>query len=197
MSSDEELHDQEPASPRPEDEEVDIDEAVDDETLRIMVSTDNHLGYAEKDPIRGMDSFAAFEEVLYLAKRHKVRAAGAIFGAQLFCWIRVCVSPIIRPRLSGHSDPICLEMRQSQMVELPPVAKRWGRERGPNCSWPSDRHRTLSFFKISFVDLYCFLCTRPTDMVPIFNSPSKLDTCTRTSLYMLLLPDFIHNCLYV
>ena len=72
MSSDEELHDQEPASPRPE-EEVDVDE-VDDETLRIMVSTDNHLGYAEKDPIRGMDSFAAFEEVLYLAKRHKVRA---------------------------------------------------------------------------------------------------------------------------
>lgn len=73
MSSDEELHDQEPASPGPEDEEVDVDE-VDDETLRIMVSTDNHLGYAEKDPIRGMDSFAAFEEVLYLAKRHKVRA---------------------------------------------------------------------------------------------------------------------------
>ena len=74
MSSDEELHDQEPASPGPGDEEVDVSDEVDDETLRIMVSTDNHLGYAEKDPIRGMDSFAAFEEVLYLAKRHKVRA---------------------------------------------------------------------------------------------------------------------------
>jgi hypothetical protein len=45
---------------------------VDDETLRIMLSTDNHLGYCEKDPIRGSDSFAALEEVLSLARRHKV-----------------------------------------------------------------------------------------------------------------------------
>lgn len=37
-------------------------------TLRILISTDNHLGYAERDAIRGMDSFAALEEVLYLAK---------------------------------------------------------------------------------------------------------------------------------
>ena len=41
----------------------------DPDTLRIMVSTDNHLGYAERDNVRGMDSFSAFEEVLYLAKR--------------------------------------------------------------------------------------------------------------------------------
>ena len=26
---------------------------VDADTLRIMISTDNHLGYAEKDPVRG------------------------------------------------------------------------------------------------------------------------------------------------
>jgi double-strand break repair protein MRE11 len=50
-----------------------VDHHVDEDTLRIMVSTDNHLGYAEKDPIRGNDSFAAFEEVLVLAKRHNVR----------------------------------------------------------------------------------------------------------------------------
>jgi hypothetical protein len=49
-----------------------LDNNVDEETLRIMVSTDNHLGYAERDPIRGDDSFAAFEEVLLLAKRHNV-----------------------------------------------------------------------------------------------------------------------------
>ena len=45
---------------------------VDEDTIRILVSTDNHLGYAERDPIRGNDSFAAFEEVLLLAKRHHV-----------------------------------------------------------------------------------------------------------------------------
>jgi len=41
----------------------------DPDTLRILLSTDNHLGYAERDPVRGNDSFAAFEEVLYTAKR--------------------------------------------------------------------------------------------------------------------------------
>jgi hypothetical protein len=30
-----------------------IPATVDDDTLRIMISTDNHLGYAEKDPVRG------------------------------------------------------------------------------------------------------------------------------------------------
>ena len=99
MSSDEELHDQEPASPGPEEEEeevdVDVDE-VDDETLRIMVSTDNHLGYAEKDPIRGMDSFAAFEEVLYLAKRHKVRAMHVAPAPNfVLCWICLCISKVL------------------------------------------------------------------------------------------------------
>ena len=38
--------------------------------LRIMISTDNHLGYNELDPIRGNDSFNTFEEVLSLAKKN-------------------------------------------------------------------------------------------------------------------------------
>ena len=38
-----------------------------DSTLKILLSTDNHLGYMEKDPIRRMDSFAAMEQVLQLA----------------------------------------------------------------------------------------------------------------------------------
>ena len=44
----------------------------DDDVLRILLSTDNHLGYCEKDFIRGMDSFAAFEEVLRIAKWKRV-----------------------------------------------------------------------------------------------------------------------------
>uniref|UniRef100_A0A7S4MXX5 Mre11 DNA-binding domain-containing protein n=1 Tax=Odontella aurita TaxID=265563 RepID=A0A7S4MXX5_9STRA len=72
--SDDERHEDEGsggASPPPDDHEGGEEEEVDEDTLRIMVSTDNHLGYAERDPIRGLDSFAAFEEVLALAKRHK------------------------------------------------------------------------------------------------------------------------------
>jgi double-strand break repair protein MRE11 len=45
----------------------------DEDTFRILVSTDNHLGYNERDPVRGLDSFAALEEVLYLAKKYNVR----------------------------------------------------------------------------------------------------------------------------
>ena len=48
------------------------DNHPDENTLRILLSTDNHLGYLEKDPIRGNDSFAALEEVLSLARLHKV-----------------------------------------------------------------------------------------------------------------------------
>lgn len=46
--------------------------APDENTLRILLSTDNHLGYLERDPVRGDDSFAALEEILHLARQHKV-----------------------------------------------------------------------------------------------------------------------------
>ena len=49
----------------------DDDNAPDENTLRILLSTDNHLGYLERDPIRGLDSFAALEEVLSIARQHK------------------------------------------------------------------------------------------------------------------------------
>jgi double-strand break repair protein MRE11 len=55
---------------------------TDKNTVRIMISTDNHLGYNERDPVRGMDSFAAFEEVLFLSKQFHcdmVLIAGDLF----------------------------------------------------------------------------------------------------------------------
>ena len=42
------------------------------DTIRIMVSTDNHVGYNERDPIRGEDSAKAFDEVMCLAKERDV-----------------------------------------------------------------------------------------------------------------------------
>lgn len=41
---------------------------MDDNVFRIAISTDNHLGFMEKDPIRCEDSFASFEEVFVNAK---------------------------------------------------------------------------------------------------------------------------------
>ena len=45
---------------------------VQEDTIRILLATDNHIGYMERDPIRGQDSINTFEEVLQLASKHDV-----------------------------------------------------------------------------------------------------------------------------
>lgn len=40
-----------------------------DDTFKILIATDIHLGYGEKDAIRGNDSLVAFEEILDNAKK--------------------------------------------------------------------------------------------------------------------------------
>lgn len=51
-------------------------------TISILVATDNHLGYLEKDPVRGEDSFQTFEEILRLAQLHEVDMI--LLGGDLF-----------------------------------------------------------------------------------------------------------------
>ncbi|KAL6306913.1 DNA repair exonuclease [Sparassis latifolia] len=41
-------------------------------TFRILLATDNHIGYLERDPIRGQDSINTFREILQLAVKHDV-----------------------------------------------------------------------------------------------------------------------------
>ncbi len=50
--------------------------------LRVAISTDNHLGFLEKDPVRGCDSFLAFEETLEIAERE--RADMMLLGGDIF-----------------------------------------------------------------------------------------------------------------
>ena len=38
-----------------------------------MLATDNHIGYLERDPIRGQDAINTFEEILQLAVKNDVR----------------------------------------------------------------------------------------------------------------------------
>lgn len=42
------------------------------DTIRILVATDNHVGYAERDPIRGDDSYTTFNEIMELARERDV-----------------------------------------------------------------------------------------------------------------------------
>lgn len=37
-----------------------------------MLATDNHIGYLERDPVRGHDAINTFEEILQLAVKHDV-----------------------------------------------------------------------------------------------------------------------------
>ena len=50
----------------------------DGDTLRVLVATDCHLGYMEKDEIRRFDSFQAFEEICSLAEQKKVRRSSIL-----------------------------------------------------------------------------------------------------------------------
>ncbi|PWN45160.1 DNA repair exonuclease [Ceraceosorus guamensis] len=47
-----------------------------------MLATDNHVGYLEKDPIRGQDSLNTFREILQLAQQHDVDFI--LLGGDLF-----------------------------------------------------------------------------------------------------------------
>lgn len=42
------------------------------DTIRILVATDNHVGYNERDAVRGDDSWKSFHEVMCLAKQRDV-----------------------------------------------------------------------------------------------------------------------------
>ena len=41
-------------------------------SIKILVATDNHLGFNERDAVRCDDSFAAFEEILFTARENEV-----------------------------------------------------------------------------------------------------------------------------
>ncbi|KAL7424851.1 meiotic recombination [Cryptotrichosporon argae] len=43
-----------------------------DNCFRILLATDNHIGYAEKDPVRGQDALNTFREILQIAVEYEV-----------------------------------------------------------------------------------------------------------------------------
>ena len=53
------------------------------DTFKILIATDNHLGFMEKDPIRGNDSFNTFEEILQIANEKKVKKFFFVIGKNL------------------------------------------------------------------------------------------------------------------
>uniref|UniRef100_A0A8C3TWV6 Double-strand break repair protein n=1 Tax=Catharus ustulatus TaxID=91951 RepID=A0A8C3TWV6_CATUS len=52
------------------------------DTFKILVATDIHLGYMEKDPVRGNDTFVTFNEILDHARKNEVDFI--LLGGDLF-----------------------------------------------------------------------------------------------------------------
>ena len=52
------------------------------DVFEILITTDNHMGYREKDAIVGPDSFNAFEECLQIANKKNVDFV--LLGGDLF-----------------------------------------------------------------------------------------------------------------
>lgn len=50
----------------------------DEDTFKILISTDIHLGYLEKDAIRGNDTYNTLEEILKHAKTEQVHIMNVI-----------------------------------------------------------------------------------------------------------------------
>jgi double-strand break repair protein MRE11 len=57
-------------------------ENSDEDTFKILLATDVHLGYGEANPIRENDSFKSFEEILQIAEKEQVDFV--LLGGDLF-----------------------------------------------------------------------------------------------------------------
>ncbi|XP_061199720.1 double-strand break repair protein MRE11 isoform X1 [Neopsephotus bourkii] len=59
-----------------------INSQDDEDTFKILIATDIHLGYMEKDPVRGNDTFVTFNEILDHAQKNEVDFI--LLGGDLF-----------------------------------------------------------------------------------------------------------------
>ncbi|KAH8377786.1 hypothetical protein KR093_007112, partial [Drosophila rubida] len=89
--------------------------------IRIMVATDNHLGYGEKDALRGDDSFIAFEEILQMAVDEDVDMI--LLGGDLFHdavpsqnAMHKCIELLRRYTFGGK--PVSLEILSDQSASF-------------------------------------------------------------------------------
>lgn len=57
-----------------------------EDTIKIMLATDNHIGYNERDPIRGQDSINTFKEILQLAVKYDVSLSSTFIRRKTNRW---------------------------------------------------------------------------------------------------------------
>ncbi|KAF8651297.1 hypothetical protein HU200_063549 [Digitaria exilis] len=94
----------------------------DSNTLRMLVATDCHLGYMEKDEIRRFDSFQAFEEICSLADQNKVDFI--LLGGDLFHENKPSRSTLVKTieilrRYCLNDQPVKFQVVSDQTVNFP------------------------------------------------------------------------------
>lgn len=98
--------------------ENDLSSWCPEDTMRILIASDIHLGYLENDAVRGEDSFIAFEEVLSLAVQYDVDLI--LLGGDLFDQAKPSPScmfkctEIIRKYCLGDK-PVAIELLSDQL----------------------------------------------------------------------------------
>ncbi|XP_052324118.1 double-strand break repair protein MRE11 isoform X2 [Oncorhynchus keta] len=93
----------------------------DEDTFKILIATDIHLGYQEKDAVRGNDTFNTFDEILKCAKQNQVDFI--LLGGDLFhenkpsrrC-LHSCIS-LLRKYCMGDT-PILFDVLSDQAVNF-------------------------------------------------------------------------------
>jgi double-strand break repair protein MRE11 len=91
-------------------------------TFRLMISTDNHLGYMELDPVRGEDSFNSFREMLEQARANQVDFV--LLGGDLFHENKpsrqtLCKTVNILRQFTFGENPITFEIISDQAKNFP------------------------------------------------------------------------------
>lgn len=99
-----------------------LQEPADKNTLRVLIATDNHLGYCEKDPIRNLDSFRTFDEIFQIAVDNQVDMV--LLGGDLFhdnkpsrsAYYKCCQT--LRKYCLGN-QPVRFEVLSDQKINFP------------------------------------------------------------------------------
>ncbi|XP_074290630.1 double-strand break repair protein MRE11-like isoform X2 [Silene latifolia] len=92
------------------------------DTLRVLVATDCHLGYMEKDEIRRHDSFESFEEICSIAEKKQVDFV--LLGGDLFHENKPSRSTLVRAleilrRYCLNDRPVQFQVVSDQTLNFP------------------------------------------------------------------------------
>ncbi|XP_037745616.1 double-strand break repair protein MRE11 isoform X4 [Chelonia mydas] len=98
-----------------------INSGGEEDTFKILIATDIHLGYLEKDPVRGNDTFVTFDEILRHAQQKEVDFI--LLGGDLFHenkpsrkTLHTCVELLRKYCMGDH--PVQFEILSDQSVNF-------------------------------------------------------------------------------